>query len=178
MTPFRARHATEGDAADIARIWNEGIADRVATFETEPRTPERIAAWIREKDARYPTVVVERGGAVVAWAAASEYRPRACYAGVGEFSVYVARDARGHGAGRAAMEALLPVAAARGMWKLVSRVFPENTASLALLRSVGFREVGVYRRHARLDGAWRDVVIVERLIGEGERAEGSTRTPF
>lgn len=103
---------------------------------------------------------------MIAWAAASPYGSREAYAGVGEFSVYVGRDARGRGAGRTAMDALITASERTGLWKLVSRVFPENIASLALLRSVGFREVGTYRRHARLDGVWRDVVIVEKLIGE------------
>jgi phosphinothricin acetyltransferase len=165
---LRARPATEADVADIARIWNEGIEDRVATFETERRTVDGISHWMREKPARYPTVVIEEEGRVVAWAAASQYRPRECYDGVGEFSVYVARDARGRGAGRVAMEALIAASERAGLWKLVSRVFPENVASLRLLRSVGFREVGTYKRHAKLDGAWRDVVIVERLIGVAE----------
>jgi phosphinothricin acetyltransferase len=106
---------------------------------------------------------------VLAWAAASEYRPRECYAGIAEFSVYVDRDARGRGAGRRATEALIAACEAAGFWKLVSRVFPENAASRALLRRCGFREVGVYRRHAKLDGEWRDVVIVERLVGEASR---------
>jgi len=94
----------------------------------------------------------------------STYRPRDCYAGIAEFSVYVDRQARGRGAGRAAMEALIAEAETAGFWKLVSRVFPENAASLQLLHSLGFRQVGIYARHARLDGVWRDVVIVERLI--------------
>lgn len=165
-TALAARAATASDAADIARIWNEGIEDRVATFETERRTPEGIARWMRDKEPRYPTVVVAEGGRVLAWAAASQYRPRECYDGIGEFSVYVSRDARGRGAGRTAMDALIAASQRAGLWKLVSRVFPENVASLALLRGVGFREVGTYRRHAKLDGAWRDVVIVERLLGE------------
>ncbi|HTD64312.1 MAG TPA: arsinothricin resistance N-acetyltransferase ArsN1 family A [Verrucomicrobiae bacterium] len=163
------RVATEEDAGAIARIHNEGIADRVATFETAPRTPGEIARGLRERAPRWPTVVVERDGTVVAWASASEYRSRPCYAGVAEFSVYVARDARGTGAGRAAMEALVRECEGRGIWKLVSRVFPENEASRKLLAKVGFREVGTYRRHAKLDGAWRDTVIVERLIGEAAR---------
>lgn len=163
---METRQARESDAADIARIWNEGIEDRVATFETEPRAADRTGAWIRAKAQRYPTVVVEDAGRVIAWAAATEYRPRECYDGVGEFSVYVERAARGRGAGRAAMEALIAASERAGLWKLVSRVFPENTGSLALLRGVGFREIGTYRRHAKLDGAWRDVVIVERLIGD------------
>ena len=165
----RARVATEEDAEAIARIYNEGIADRVATFETEPRTPVDIARGLRERAPRWPTVVVERGGGVIAWASASEYRARPCYAGVAEFSVYVARDARGTGAGRTAMEALVRECEGRGIWKLLSRVFPENEASRKLLAKVGFREVRTYRRHAKLDGAWRDTVIVERLIGEAAR---------
>ena len=158
------RLATPADAVAIASIYNEGIADRVATFETEPRTAEQIAAQLRDKGDRFPTVVVERGGKVVAWASAGAYRNRPAYAGVAEHSVYVARAARGSGAGRAALEGLCHAYAERGFWKIVSRIFPENTASLALHERCGFRVVGVYRRHGQLDGAWRDCVIVERLL--------------
>ena len=165
----RTRLATDTDAEAIARIYNEGIADRLATFETRPRTAEEIARGLRERAGRWPTVVVERGDRVIAWASASEYRTRPCYSGVAEFSVYVARDARGTGAGRVAMDALVAECETRGMWKLLSRVFPENEASRKLLAKVGFREVGTYKRHARLDGEWRDTVIVERLIGEAAR---------
>jgi phosphinothricin acetyltransferase len=101
---------------------------------------------------------------VQGFAATFEYRPRACYAGVAEFSVYVDRNFRGRGAGRLALVELLRVAESAGAWKLVSRIFPENTASLALVRSLGFREVGIYEKHGKLEGVWRDVVIVERLI--------------
>ena len=163
------RLATTADAAAIARIYNEGIADRVATFETEPRSAADIERALRERAGRYPTVVVERDGVVVAWAAAALYRPRECYAGIGEFSVYVGREARGRGLGRAAMAALIAESEKRGLWKLVSRIFPENAASLALCRSLGFREVGTYRRHGRLDGEWKDVVIVELLLGDAAR---------
>ena len=159
---MRVRPATPADAASIARIYNDGVDDRVATFETRHRTAADVERWF---DGRHPIVVVEDdGGAVLAFATTSDYRPRDCYAGIAEFSVYAARRARGHGAGRAAMEALIDAARAAGFWKLVSRVFVENAASRALLRRVGFREVGVYERHARLDGVWRDVVIVERQL--------------
>jgi L-amino acid N-acyltransferase YncA len=158
----RARPAEPADAEAIARIYNEGIEDRLATFETEPRAAEDVAAWL---EAELPLLVVEDGGAVVGWASAAEYRPRAAYAGVREFSIYVARAQRGRGYGRVALQALIDECQTRGFWKLVSRIFPENESSLALCRSLGFREVGVYRRHARLDGDWRDVVIVERLLG-------------
>jgi phosphinothricin acetyltransferase len=157
------RTALPADAVAIARIYNEGIDDRVATFETEPRAAEDIAEWLEDD---LPLVVVESDGEIIAWAVAHPYRDREAYAGVGEFSVYVARTARGQGFGRAAVQALIDECERRGLWKLVSRVFPENEASLALCRSLGFREVGVYRRHAKLDGEWRDVVIVERLLGD------------
>jgi L-amino acid N-acyltransferase YncA len=157
------RPATLADSADIARIYNDGIADRIATFETRPRTTEDIQSWF---DGRHPIVVAEDGGQVVAFASTSTYRPRDCYAGIAEFSVYVGREARGKKAGRAVMEALIDAARAARFWKLLSRVFVENTASRGLLRSIGFREVGTYEKHGKLDGIWRDVVIVEYLIRE------------
>lgn len=158
-----ARRATADDAADIARIYNQGIEDRGATFETAPRAAAEIQAWF---DGLHPISVVEDDGCIIAFAATSAYRPRQCYAGVAEVSVYVARESRRLGAGRAALTHLIGEAEAVGFWKLVSRVFPENLASRALIRSLGFREAGVYEKHARLDGVWRDVVIVERLIGQ------------
>lgn len=156
-----ARAATREDAAAIARIYNEGIEDRVATFETRLRTAEDVEKWF---DGLHPIVVIEEGGEVIAFAATSTYRPRECYAGIAEFSVYAKRAARGRGAGKAAMLALIEAAREAGFWKLVSRVFVENAASRGVLNAVGFREVGNYERHARLDGVWRDVVIVEKLL--------------
>jgi L-amino acid N-acyltransferase YncA len=156
-----ARPATPAEAAVIARIYNEGIEDRLGTFETRLRSTADIEAWF---DGVHPIVVVEDESGVIAFAATSTYRPRDCYSGIAETSLYVARDARRRGAGRLAMSALIEAAERAGYWKLLSRVFPENTASRALIQSLGFREVGVYRKHGKLDGIWRDVVIVERLL--------------
>jgi len=156
-----ARAATPDDAEAIARIYNEGIADRVATFETRVRSAEDVRSWF---DGVHPVVVVEDAGRVVAFGSTSMYRPRECYAGIAETSVYVSRSHRGQGAGRMALEALMNAAREAGYWKLLSRIFPENTASRALVRKLGFREVGVYEKHGQLDGEWRDVVIVERLL--------------
>jgi L-amino acid N-acyltransferase YncA len=167
-----SRLAGAADAEAIARIYNQGIAERVATFETEPRTTAQIAAQIAEKGDRFPTVVVERDGQVVAWATAGAYRNRPAYAGVAEHSVYVDRAARGTGAGLVALEALFRAYAERGFWKLVSRIFPENVASLRLHERAGFRVVGVYHRHGKLEGAWRDTVIVEKLLPPAELDAG------
>jgi L-amino acid N-acyltransferase YncA len=157
------RTANLDDAAAIARIYNEGIEDRVATFETRKRTEEDVRAWF---DGVHPCVVVELEGDVIAFGATFAYRPRDCYAGIAEASLYVSRSARGHGVGRRAMNALIAAAAQAGFWKLVSRIFVENDASRGLCRKTGFREVGVYEKHGQLDGVWRDVVIVEKLIAE------------
>lgn len=163
MSETKVRAAVPSDAQAIVAIYNQGIEDRSATFETRPRAVEDILPWL---DGTHPVVVAEVEGQVLAFAACSSYRARACYEGVSEFSVYVAREARGRGLGLRAMEELLRRAEAAGRWKLLSRVFVENAASRALLHRLGFREVGIYRRHAKLDGQWRDVVIVERLLGE------------
>jgi phosphinothricin acetyltransferase len=165
---LRTRAATPADASAIAAIYNEGIADRIATFETEPRSATDIAGWFTGQH----LVVVAKTGETgpVAFAASFSYSSRPCYRGIGEFSVYVRRDYRGRagrGAGCAVVAALVEAATARGMHKLTSRVFPENTASRGLLKGLGFEEIGVHRRHGQLDGRWRDCVIVERLLGKG-----------
>jgi phosphinothricin acetyltransferase len=163
---LKARPAELRDSASIAEIYNQGIDDRVATFETEHRTPELVAELLGARTYRHPAVVVEDEQRVLGFAWTSEYRPRAAYAGVAEFSVYIVREARGRGVGRLCLEALIREAERRGFWKLVSRIFPENVASRRLCAALGFREVGIYRRHGKLDGRWMDCVIVERLLGE------------
>jgi L-amino acid N-acyltransferase YncA/protein-tyrosine-phosphatase len=160
--PITTRRATRADAGAIARIYNDGIEDRIATFETQPRTAEDVARWF---DGVHPVVVAEEdGGRIVGFASTSSYRPRECYARIAEFSVYVARDQRGRGVGRRALEALIEASAEAGLHKLVSRIFPENVASRAACRSVGFREVGIYKAHGQLEGVWKDCVIVERIV--------------
>jgi L-amino acid N-acyltransferase YncA len=161
-----ARRPRREDAEAIARIYNQSIEDRSATFETEPRTTADIERLLDDRLGRYPAIVVERDSQVVAWASAGTYRARPCYDPIAEHSVYVDRGHRGSGVGRIALVALCAEAEQLGFLKLVSRIFPENVASLALHHRVGFREVGIYRRHGKLDGQWRDCVIVEKLLGE------------
>lgn len=158
---MKARLATVEDAEAIAKIYNQGIEDRLATFETRSRTTEDIKDWFSPP---YTVIVVEDTGLILAFSATFPYAQRECYAGVREFSVYVLRDHRGKGAGRMAMEALIAESRKQGVWKLLSRVFPENEQSLRLLDALGFRHVGIYKKHAQLDGEWRDVIIVEYLV--------------
>lgn len=163
---IRNAHETDSDA--IAAIYNQGIADRGATFETQRRTAAEMSARLAESD-RFPTLVAVEEGTVIGWAGLSAYRPRACYAGIAEFSIYLERAARGKGIGRQLLTTLIEAARARRYWKLVSRVFPFNAGSRALCRACGFREVGVYEKHGQLDGEWLDVVIVERVIPDNLR---------
>lgn len=158
---MRTRPATSADAEAVARIYNAGIEERIATFETRHRRPDEMLPLL---DGSYPAVVVVSGGAVVAFATTSPYSPRECYSGIAEFSVYTDPEERGRGAGRLAMEDLILESENRGFWKLLAKVFVENTPSRNLLRSIGFREVGVYERHARLDDTWQDVVVIEILL--------------
>ena len=169
------RPAAPADAPAIASIYNEGIRGRNATFETARRTASDVLAWFTPaSDATggddapaHPFLVAAAGdGAVLGWVRASTYRARPAYRRHAEYSVYVRSAAQGRRIGDALMAAFLPACADAGITKLVSRIFPENTASLALCRRHGFRVVGTYEKHGKLDGVWRDVVIVERLFDE------------
>jgi L-amino acid N-acyltransferase YncA len=162
------RRAVPNDALSISQIYNEGIESREATFETELRDEATMRKWISDHDSRHPVLVATVGGSdlVVGWSSISTYRPRSCYDGVGEFSVYVRKDYQGRGIGRKLVFSLIDSARKLGYWKLVARIFDFNIASRNLCRSCGFREVGTYEKHGKLDGRWIDTVIVERLILE------------
>jgi L-amino acid N-acyltransferase YncA len=158
------RAAAAGDAEAIAAIYNQGIEEGVATFETRPRTSDEVVAWL---DEGLPFLVATSGdGTLLGFARVSPYSDRCVYSGVGEHGVYVARAARGSGLGRRLLEALCEAAEGAGLYKLTSRIFTDNAASRAVHLAAGFEEVGVQRRHGRLDGEWKDCVLVERLLGE------------
>jgi L-amino acid N-acyltransferase YncA len=167
MSP-RVRRAGERDAAAMAAVYNEGIAERSATFETAPRSAGDTALWLRDA---VPPLVAEVDGAVAGFARAGRYSVRACYAGIAEASVYVAGAARGRGVGAALLEALAGEAERNGHWKLIARLLAGNEASAALFLRCGFRAVGVHRRHATLDGRWVDVLVFERLLGPAAEAD-------
>jgi L-amino acid N-acyltransferase YncA len=158
------RPATPQDSAAIARIYSDGIAGRGATFETDPRSPSDIEPWIG--DARQPLLVAERDGDILGWARTIRSSDRCAYQGVGEYTIYVDASARGAGVGAALLDELIRASEAAGFWKLIGKLFTTNAPTIALARRCGFREVGVHERHGRLDGEWRDVLVVERLLGE------------
>jgi phosphinothricin acetyltransferase len=167
VSEIAIRPATRADAAAVAAIYNEGIADRLATFETRDRAPEEAAAWL---EAALPFLVAADGDDVLGFARVSPYSDRCVYEGVGEHGVYVARAARGRGVGRLLLGALCDEAERAGLYKLTSRVFTDNAPSRAVHAAAGFHEVGIQRRHGRLDGRWKDCVLVERLLGDAAAA--------
>ena len=154
------RGLTEADWTAVADIYWEGMRDGLATFETE------VPTWENWDAAHLPghRLVAELFDEVVGWAALSPASKRRCYAGVAENSVYVTRDARGHGIGRTLLEALIADAEAAGIWMIQTSIFPENRASLALHERCGFRVVGTRERIAKRDGIWRDTVFLERRL--------------
>jgi len=159
----QVRPATPDDAADIARIYNQGIEERTATFETEPRDASQFEARVADPDAP-PLLVAEEDGRIVGWAGLTPYSERPCYAGIGEASMYIDRDARGRHIGMDLAGALGAEAVRRGYWKIVALLMADNEASLRFTQANAARVVGTFKNHARLDGEWRDVVVVEVLL--------------
>src|SRR4051794_12460948 len=164
---IEVRPARREDAEAVAVIYNHGIEERQATFETRPRRPNEIAGWLEE--GRPFLVATDEDNTILGFARLSAYSIRKAYAGVGEHGVYVSPQARGRGVGLTLLNALAEAAEEAGYHKLTSRVFTTNEASLKLHRAAGFREVGIQRHHGRLDGEWKDTMLVERLLGEAAR---------
>jgi phosphinothricin acetyltransferase len=156
------RAAGAEDAAAVAEIYNTGIRERSSTFETREREPAEIAERIAME--RFPFLVADVDGRVAGWAAISEYSAREVYAGVAECSVYVDPELRGRGIGTALLAALVEESARRGFHKLIGKLFASNEASMRLVERGGFRVVGTHLRHGTLDGDWRDVILVERVL--------------
>jgi len=165
MSDLSIRRAGAADAEAIAAIYNEGIDDRVATLETERRTPNERRAWLDARGERHPVLVAERGGQVVAWASVNPFNPRTAYDHVADLSIYVARSARGTGVGRVLLARVLDEARRLGFHKMVLAAFPSNTAGMRLYTRMGFTTVGTYREQGCLDGRWVDVIVMEQILG-------------
>jgi phosphinothricin acetyltransferase len=158
------RPAAAGDAAAICTIYNQGIEDRIATLETERRTPAERREWLAARGPRHPVVVACAGDEVLGWGSLNVFNPRAAYDHVADLSVYVERGSRGRGVGRRLLEHLIPLGGELGFHKIVLATFPFNPAGVALYRRMGFVEVGTYREQGQLDGRWVDVLVMERLL--------------
>ncbi len=155
------RRAEPADAARIAEIYNEGVEDRVATFETNPASAEDAAGWI-ERDI---VLVAERDGELAGWTKAGPYSDRHhYYDGVREATIFVSRPHRRTGVGAELTQALAEAAEADGAYKLIAKIFTSNEPSIALVAGLGWRQVGVHERHGTLDGEWKDVLVVEKLL--------------
>ena len=162
---MRIRAARLDDAAAIARIYNQGIEDRVATLETEPRGPEERADWLASRDQRHPVLVAtDDGGNLLGWASLNVFNARPAYDLVADFSLYVGREDRGRGIGAALLEALESRAQSLGYHKLVLAAFPTNLAGKRLYERRGFALVGTYHEQGMLDGRWVDVMIMEKIL--------------
>ncbi|MHB8576847.1 MAG: arsinothricin resistance N-acetyltransferase ArsN1 family A [Dehalococcoidia bacterium] len=159
------RDATADDAAAIARIYNQGIEDRVATLETVQRTPEERAEWLLNHDARHPVLIAaEPSGEVAGWASLNPFNPRPAYDHVVDFSIYIAREKRGRGIGDMLLSELETRARAIGFHKIVLAAFPTNAAGMRLYERHGFQTVGIYREQGMLDGRWVDVIVMEKIL--------------
>lgn len=164
MTSYSLRLATPADAAAICEIYNQGITDRVATLETELRTPEERMQWLTSRAPRHPVVVADDNGTVAAWGSLNPYSAREAYRFVADFSVYVERAYRGKGAGSAVLTRLTELAREHGYHKLVLSAFPTNSGGMALYTKQGFRTVGIYKEQGMLDGKWVDTIIMDKLL--------------
>ena len=158
------RPATDADAPAICAIYNQGIEDRLATLETDLRTPDERRRWLAARGPRHPVIVAEADGRVVAWGSLNPYNPRDAYRHVADFSIYVERGYRGRGVGRVVLARLVELAREHGYHKMVLSAFPLNAAGMALYEHMGFRTVGIYKEQGRLDGRWVDTIVMEKLL--------------
>ncbi|MGH9326312.1 MAG: arsinothricin resistance N-acetyltransferase ArsN1 family A [Terriglobia bacterium] len=166
---LKIRAARPDDAKEIARIYNQGVQDRVATFENSYVSPEERYLWLIGRPEKYPVLVAEAKHTMMGWASLAPYSPRASYAGIAELSIYIDRSLRGHGVGQELMKGMQQAARDKGYTKLIGRIMETNDPGRKLCEVTGWREVGVHKKHATLAGQWHDLVLVEYLIPENQK---------
>jgi L-amino acid N-acyltransferase YncA len=164
MSTIVLRPATAADAEAICRVYNQGIEDRIATLETELRTPEERRQWLAARGPRHPVYVAEAEETVVGWSSLNVYNPRPAYQYVSDFSIYIERGWRGKGVGRRLLEHLVEQARALGYHKMMLSAFPFNASGVALYERMGFTRAGVFHEMGQLDGRWVDTLIMEKLL--------------
>lgn len=162
---YFTRLAVESDIPSITTIYNQGIEDRIATLETEPKTIEERKKWLTQRDERFKVLVIhDEKDTVCGWASLNVFNGRCCYNGVADLSIYIERTMRGKGLGKQLMKALIETAQNNGFHKLVLSTFSFNHQGIKLYTSVGFRIVGTYEKQGILDDNWVDVMIMEKLL--------------
>jgi phosphinothricin acetyltransferase len=165
IAPPLTRDATPNDAEAVRRIYNEGIVDRIATLDAEPKSVEDMAAWWADHTGRYAVLVADdEAGNVVGWASLNPYSHRCAYRGVADLSVYVARDHRGAGVGSALLSAIERAAKANDFHKIVLFAVAANAQGLRLYRKAGYAEVGVFHEQGKLEGKFVDVLAMEKIL--------------
>lgn len=158
------RQAQQTDLESILSIYNQGIEDRIATLEVEPKDMDYMTKWFENHNGRYRAFVAQVDGEVVGWGSLQPYSHRCAYAGVAELSVYIRRDSRGKGVGQKLLAALEDFAKANDFHKLVLGTFPFNQNGQGLYKKMGFREVGTFKNQGKIDGKWVDVMWMEKLL--------------
>jgi phosphinothricin acetyltransferase len=159
------RAAGPADLGVIRAIYNQGIEDRVATLDAEPKSEGEIAEWYRERvGVRYCVLVAQRNERIVGWASLNPYSHRCAYAGVADLSVYVERGARHGGVGRTLLRSLEAHARLNDFHKIVLFALARNAAGLRLYSGSGYRKVGTFDEQGRLDGRFEDVVVMEKIL--------------
>ncbi|MDQ6929177.1 MAG: arsinothricin resistance N-acetyltransferase ArsN1 [Candidatus Eremiobacteraeota bacterium] len=164
IVSLTTRVAGHPDLADIRRIYNEGIEDRVATLETDPKSVEEVADWWVQHDERYAVLVCSDGDDVRGWASLNRFSHRCAHASIADLSVYVARSHRGRGVGTSLLRALEPIARAGSFHKIVLHALNSNAQGKRLYLKSGFVEVGVFMEHGILDSRYVDIVAMEKLL--------------
>ncbi|NGQ95898.1 N-acetyltransferase [Brevibacillus sp. SYP-B805] len=158
------RKANEADLEAILTIYNQGIADRIATLESEEKDYAYMRRWFDEHQGRYAVLVAELDDDVIGWASLNRYANRCAYDGVADLSIYMERSHRGKGVGKALLEKLEEVARSHGFYKIVLFTFPFNALGQGLYKKCGYREVGVFHNQGILDGKFVDVMAMEKIL--------------
>jgi L-amino acid N-acyltransferase YncA len=164
LESFAVRRASGADLDAIRAIYNEGIEDRVATLDSEPRSPDEIARWWAQHDERYAVMVATDSHAIVGWASLNRFSHRCAHSSIADLSVYVSRDRRGKGVGYALLQSLCDEAQRSGFHKIVLHALNDNEHGKRLYRKAGFQEVGIFKEHGLLERKFVDVIAMERLL--------------
>lgn len=164
MNSLRVRNARESDLAAILDIYNQGVEDRVATLDEDPKSEDEMREWYMEHDGRYVVLVAERAQHIAGWASLNHYSHRCAFRGVADLSVYVERSARGTGVGKALLGEIAEAGRRGEFHKIVLFALAKNDAGVHLYRKMGYRDVGTFREQGLLDGRFVDVVAMEKSL--------------